>query len=59
MTSKFGPNIGFQPIFWRTWVNKEKIKELQDRRKNGELIKDLMADYGLSKTSVYRYLREN
>ena len=33
-----------------------QIKELQNRRANGELIKTLMKDYELSKTSVYRYL---
>lgn len=36
----------------------EQLKELRDRRKNKALIKTLMADYGLSKTSVYRYLSE-
>jgi DNA invertase Pin-like site-specific DNA recombinase len=30
--------------------------ELRKRRKKGELINDLMTDYGLSKASVYRYL---
>jgi DNA invertase Pin-like site-specific DNA recombinase len=33
-----------------------QIAELQKRRTQGDLIKVLMADYGLSKTSVYRYL---
>jgi DNA invertase Pin-like site-specific DNA recombinase len=32
--------------------------ELRDRRQQGALIKTLMADYGLSKASVYRYLGE-
>ena len=32
--------------------------ELQQRRAQGELIKTLMRDYGLSKSSVYRYLEE-
>ncbi|MFN7366049.1 MAG: recombinase family protein, partial [Alphaproteobacteria bacterium] len=30
---------------------------LQEKRKNGTLIKDLMKEYGLSKASVYLYLR--
>jgi DNA invertase Pin-like site-specific DNA recombinase len=34
----------------------EQLKELKERRKNNTLIKTLMADYGLSKTSIYRYL---
>lgn len=33
--------------------------ELQDRRRKGDLIKNLMKDYGLSKASVYRYLNES
>lgn len=36
-----------------------QIDELQRRRTQGDLIKVLMADYGLSKTSVYRYLKTN
>jgi DNA invertase Pin-like site-specific DNA recombinase len=35
-----------------------QIAELQQRRKQGELIKTLMKEYGLSKASVYRYLNE-
>ncbi len=34
----------------------EQIEELQQKRKDGVLIKDLMKDYKLSKASVYRYL---
>jgi len=34
----------------------QQIEELQERRKSGTLIKTLMADYSLSKASVYRYL---
>ena len=34
-----------------------QVKELQQRRAEGELIKTLMKDYELSKTSVYRYLK--
>lgn len=33
-----------------------QIAELQQRRQQGVLIKILMADYRLSKSSVYRYL---
>jgi DNA invertase Pin-like site-specific DNA recombinase len=39
-------------------LNQQQINELQKRRKNGALIKDLMTDYSLSKASVYRYLRQ-
>jgi DNA invertase Pin-like site-specific DNA recombinase len=37
-------------------LSNEQIVELQARRSEGELIKILMQDFGLSKTSVYRYL---
>jgi DNA invertase Pin-like site-specific DNA recombinase len=33
-----------------------QVSELRQRRAQGELIKTLMQDYGLSKASVYRYL---
>jgi DNA invertase Pin-like site-specific DNA recombinase len=36
-----------------------EIAELQGRRAQGDLINVLMADYRLSKTSVYRYLKTN
>lgn len=36
-----------------------QIAELQRRREEGALIKTLMKDYGLSKSSVYRYLKES
>ena len=36
----------------------EQIDELRERRKSGVLIKTLMADYNLSKASVYRYLNQ-
>jgi len=36
-----------------------QIADLQRRRTQGDLIHVLMADYGLSKTSVYRYLKSN
>jgi len=34
----------------------EQIIELRQRRQNGELIRELMKDYRLSKATVYRYL---
>ena len=36
-----------------------QIAELQQRRQQGVLIKTLMADFRLSKSSVYRYLRSS
>lgn len=36
-----------------------QITELRDKRAHGVLIKDLMAEYSLSKATVYRYLAEN
>ncbi len=38
-------------------LSPEQIAELQARRQEGVLIKTLMKEYGLSKTSVYRYLK--
>ena len=38
-------------------LDRKQITELQKRRRQGMLIKTLMQDYGLSKTSVYRYLK--
>lgn len=38
-------------------ITQQQIEELQERRKSGTLIKTLMADYDLSKASVYRYLK--
>lgn len=40
----------------RKSLTKQQIIEFQERRGQGELIKTLMKDYGLSKASVYRYL---
>ena len=34
----------------------EQIVELRQRRQNGELIRELMQDFGISKATVYRYL---
>ena len=39
-------------------LNQQQIAELQHRRQQGVLIKTLMKDYGISKASVYRYLKE-
>lgn len=38
-------------------LNEQQVAELRQRREQGVLIRELMRDYGLSKTSVYRYLR--
>jgi DNA invertase Pin-like site-specific DNA recombinase len=43
----------------RKSLNQKQVSELRKRRQNGDLIKDLMKDYDLSKSSVYRYLRQN
>lgn len=42
----------------RKKLNPTQVAELQERRRQGVLIKTLMHDYGISKTSVYRYLAE-
>ncbi|MBA3869715.1 MAG: helix-turn-helix domain-containing protein [Anaerolineae bacterium] len=39
-------------------VSSTQIAELQQRREQGILIKTLMSDYRLSKSSVYRYLNQ-
>lgn len=36
----------------------EQIAELQKKREEGVLIRELIAEYGLSKTSIYRYLAQ-
>ena len=36
----------------------EQVAELRQRRENGELIRDLMKAYGVSKATVYRYLND-
>lgn len=33
-----------------------QVKELQKKRRAGALIREIMSEYGISKTSVYRYL---
>jgi DNA invertase Pin-like site-specific DNA recombinase len=42
----------------RKKLSPEQIAELQQRRQEGVLIKTLMKEYTLSKSSVYRYLNE-
>jgi DNA invertase Pin-like site-specific DNA recombinase len=37
----------------------QRVNEMKQRRKQGVLIKTLMKDYDLSKSTVYRYLNEN
>jgi DNA invertase Pin-like site-specific DNA recombinase len=37
-------------------LSSEQIAELKQRRSEGELIKDLIKSYGISKASIYRYL---
>jgi len=39
-------------------LTSQQSLELRNRRQQGAPIKTLMADYGLSKASVYRYLSE-
>ena len=40
----------------RKTLNPEQTSELQEERAQGTLIRTLMKDYNLSKSSVYRYL---
>ena len=40
-------------------LDDHQIEEMRQKRKAGVLIKNLMAEYKLSKASVYRYLRTN
>lgn len=42
----------------RKKLNQKQVAELQERRRQGVLIKTLMQDYSISKSSVYRYLAE-
>lgn len=39
-------------------LKKAEVAELQKKRSQGVLIKDLMAEYDLSKATVYRYLQQ-
>jgi len=43
----------------RRKLNTQQIADLRKRRQKGERIKTLMADYKLSKASVYRYLSDD
>ena len=36
----------------------QQVAERQARRQEGELIRELMAGYGISKATVYRYLNQ-
>ena len=36
-----------------------QVRELQEKRRNGVLIKTLMQEYSLSKATVYRYLKQS
>jgi DNA invertase Pin-like site-specific DNA recombinase len=40
-------------------LSRQQVKELQKKRQDGMLIRELMAEYVLSKSSVYRYLKQN
>ncbi|MBA3875302.1 MAG: Hin recombinase [Anaerolineae bacterium] len=46
-----GIHFGAQPK-----LTDEQIAELRQRRQNGDLIRELMKDYRISKATVYRYL---
>ena len=48
-----GVQFGRPPAF-----TEDQIIELREKRKQGTLIKDLMAHYSLSKATIYRYLSE-
>lgn len=39
-------------------LSTEQVEELRQKRSAGVLIKDLMHEYGISKASVYRLLKE-
>ena len=43
----------------RPALTQNQIIELREKREQGTLIKDLMAEYSLSKATIYRYLSEN
>ena len=43
----------------RPALTENQIIDLRDKRASGALIKDLMAEYSLSKATIYRYLSEN
>ena len=39
-------------------LTRQQVGELQTKRQEGMLIRELMDEYGLSKSSVYRYLKQ-
>ncbi|MCI5097097.1 MAG: recombinase family protein, partial [Rhodobacteraceae bacterium] len=43
----------------RPALTTDQIAELREKRKQGTLIRELMAEYSLSKATIYRYLAEN
>jgi len=43
----------------RRSLSEQAVRELKQKRKAGVKIADLMAEFGLSKTSTYRYLASN
>ena len=43
----------------RPALSEDQIVELREKRTAGMLIKDLMANYSLSKATIYRYLGAN
>lgn len=43
----------------RPALSAEQVEQLREKRARGVLIKDLMAEYSLSKATIYRYLTEN
>ena len=43
----------------RPALTNEQIEDLREKRESGTLIKNLMAEYSLSKATIYRYLSEN
>ena len=43
----------------RPALTDKQVAELRGKRAGGTLIKDLMAEYSLSKATIYRYLTEN
>ena len=40
-------------------LTRQQVKGFQKKRQEGMLIRELMDEYGLSKSSVYRYLKQN
>ena len=54
MANARGVQFGKRPA-----LTENQIIEMRDKRANGTLIKDLMAEYSLSKATIYRYLSKN